>query len=523
MGAHDPGARRAVLDAVADGAAASEALLARLVRHPSLLGQEASCLEDMVEVFAEQGLAPFRVPTDPDRLADHPGFSPPLIGYAGRDNVAAIHRPTQTLGQSLILQGHIDVVPVGADDLWTTPPFEPCIRDGRMYGRGAGDMKAGLVAAIMAWRAIRACGLQPAAELQFAAVIEEECTGNGALAVMQALPKPDACVIPEPGQVLCVAEVGVVWAWVIVTGKPIHVRDTQAGVNAIAAASIIAGHFMQYEARMNSAEFRHPAYAGHNHPINVNCGTLEGGEWNSSVPTRAKLGMRVGVMPGYSCRDVARDIEKLVAAAIAEDPRLKGAKARVEFKGFMADGAIFPPEQPISRALGAAHRERTGEELGERVTTALTDARCYKLYQNTQATCYGPEAESIHGIDESVNLASMHETTGVLALLIADWCGLEKVLGADYSAPTSPIFWASAGMRELRFGSRKRCNRSRYRYTTGVVYKVSIWLSANPPTIVTPSGRRNSAPAPCANISGKPPSKAAIVVIKIGRNRNRQA
>jgi acetylornithine deacetylase len=425
VSAIDPGVRRAILQAVDDAAAESEILLARLVRHRSLLGEEAGCLDDMVEVFSARGLAPFRVPVDPEKLAGHPGFSPPLIGYAGRDNVAAIHRPREVKGRSLILQGHIDVVPEGAADLWTTPPFEPSIRDGRMYGRGAGDMKAGLVCAIMAWQAIRACGLQPAADLQFAAVIEEECTGNGALAVMQALPKPDACLIPEPGKVLYVAEVGVVWAWVIVTGKPVHVRDTHSGVNAIVAASIIAGRFQQYEARMNNAELRHPAFAGHNHPINVNCGTMEGGEWNSSVPTRAKLGMRVGVMPGHSCREVARDIENLVAEALA-DPRLAGAKARVEFKGFMADGAIFPPEQPISQALVSAHRSITGEDLAHHATSALTDARFYPLYQGTQATCYGPEADGIHGIDESVSLASMHETTRVLALLVADWCGLEK-------------------------------------------------------------------------------------------------
>ena len=157
-----------------------------------------------------------------------PGFSPPLISYAGRDNVAAVHRPRQRAGRSLMLQGHVDVVPEGAADLWTTPPFEPAVRDGRMYGRGAADMKAGLVSMVMALRAMRLAGLQPAAEVQLAAVIEEECTGNGALAVMHALDKPDACLIPEPGPgypALYVAEVGVVWAWVTVTGRPAHVRE----------------------------------------------------------------------------------------------------------------------------------------------------------------------------------------------------------------------------------------------------------------------------------------------------------
>ena len=176
----------------------------------------------------------------PAQLADHPGFSPPLIPYEGRDNVVAVHRPNGTGGgRSLTLQGHIDVVPEGAADMWETPPFEPSVRDGRMYGRGAGDMKAGDIAYCMAFKALRLAGLQPAAEVQMQSVIEEECTGNGALACMLALPKTDAVIIPEPGpglDALYTAEVGVVWAWVTVSGRPAHVRDMQSGVNAIEAA-----------------------------------------------------------------------------------------------------------------------------------------------------------------------------------------------------------------------------------------------------------------------------------------------
>lgn len=424
----DPGARTAILDAAASLEDEATALLARLVRHRSVLGQEQSCLEEMVAIYREAGLEPFRVPTDPEALAHHPGFSPPLVSYAGRDNVAAIHSPRGAGGRSLMLQGHIDVVPEGAADLWTTPPFEPSVRDGRMYGRGTADMKAGVVSTVMAFAALRRAGLQPASEVQFAAVIEEECTGNGALAVMQALPKPDACLIPEPGPggpALYVGEVGVVWAWVTVTGKPTHVRDMQAGVNAIEAAYVVADYFRQYEAEMNAAERRHPSFASHNHPINVNFGTIEGGEWNSSVPTRTRIGMRVGVMPGHSCRSVKAEIEALVARA-GQDPRIRNAKLSVEFKGFMADGAIFPADQAISRAIIASHDDLIGTELPHYNAPALTDARFYTLYQGTEATCYGPDADNIHGIDESVGLATMHAVTRVLALTLAGWCGLEK-------------------------------------------------------------------------------------------------
>ena len=425
----DPGARRAILEAADALRDDATALLARLVRHRSVLGEEASCLAEMEAVYGEIGLAPRRVAVEPEALAAHPGFSPPLIPYAGRDNVVAVHHPRAVRGRSLMLQGHVDVVPEGAADLWTTPPYEPAIRDGRMYGRGAADMKAGIAAYVTAFRALRLAGLQPAAEVQMAAVIEEECTGNGALAVMQALPKPDACLIPEPGPghpALYTAEVGVVWAWVTVTGRPTHVREMQAGVNAIEAAYVVAKHFRDYETEMNRGELRHPAFAADNHPINVNFGTIEGGEWNSSVPTRARIGMRVGVMPGHSCRQVKVDIERLVAEA-AQDEALRGAKLAVDFKGFMADGAIFPAEQPIAQAVSGLHREVTGEALRHYNAPGLTDARFYTLYQGTQATCYGADGDAIHGIDESVSLATMHDVIRVYALTIAGWCGVEKI------------------------------------------------------------------------------------------------
>jgi acetylornithine deacetylase len=424
----DGGAARAIRDAAASLEGETEALLARLVRHRSLLGQEHSCLAEMETVYRDLGLEPTRVPVDVVALASSPGLSPPLIDYAGRDPVVAIHRPTVGGGRSLMLQGHVDVVPEGAVDLWATPPFEPSIRDGRMYGRGAADMKAGIAAYVMAFKALKLAGLQPAGTVQMAAVIEEECTGNGALAVMQALDKPDACLIPEPGpgySALYTAEVGVVWAWVTVTGRPVHVRDMHSGVNAIEAATAIAAAFKPYEAELNRAERRHPAFAAHNHPININFGTIEGGEWNSSVPTRARIGMRVGVMPGHSCREVARDIEVLVAKAAA-DPRMRGASVKTEFEGFMADGCVFPAEQAISRLVSARHREETGSELRHYAAAGLTDARFYVLYRGTEATCYGPDSENIHGIDESVGLASLHTVTRVLALTIAEWCGAER-------------------------------------------------------------------------------------------------
>ncbi len=425
----DPGARRAILDACESLKEDAVSALARLVRCPSTLGQEQSALEEMARIYEGLGLSAQRVPTDVERLKHHPGFSPPLIPYEGRDNVVAVHRPREAKGRSLVLQGHVDVVPEGAADEWTTPPYEPAIRGGRMYGRGAGDMKAGIIAYCTAFKAMKLAGLQPAAEVQMQSVIEEECSGNGALACMLAMPRTDAVIIPEPGPGLPAfysAEVGVVWAWVTVTGRPAHVRDMQAGVNAIEAAMAVAARFKAYEAEMNRAENIHASFRGVNHPVNVNIGTLQGGEWNSSVPTRAKLGLRVGVMVGNSAARVKTDIERIVAEA-ATDERVRGAKLKLEFAGFMADPCVFDMQAPIVQLVRRSYADLTGATLRDYPATGLTDGRFFTLYQDTPVACFGPDAQEIHGIDESVGLDSMHDITSTIALTMAEWCGVERV------------------------------------------------------------------------------------------------
>ncbi len=423
----DHGARRAILDACRSLEQPTLDWLFRLVRCPSTLGNEHGALAEMERLYRHLGLEPVRVPVVASALESHPGWSPPLIAYEGRDNVAAVFRPRQPRGRSLALQGHVDVVPEGAADMWASPPYAPELREGRIYGRGAGDMKAGIVSYCMAFEALRRAGLQPAAEVQLQAVIEEECTGNGALATMLALPATDAAIIPEPGpglDGLYTAEVGVVWAWVTVSGRPAHVREMQAGVNAIEAAGIIAAAFKEYEAEQNRAEHIHAAFHGINHPVNVNLGTIEGGEWNSSVPTRARIGLRVGVMPGNTARRVKADIEALVAGAATHE-RLRGAKVELAFRGFLADPCVFPKEEPIVQLAMRCYADATGGSLRDYPATGLTDGRHFVLHRDTPCAVFGPDAVDIHGIDENVGVESVHGITRAIALAIAGWCGVE--------------------------------------------------------------------------------------------------
>ena len=422
----------ALRDSIAAAVTALEkdsiALLSDLVRQDSQMGQEQGAQSVIARAFIDLGLEIDAFAVDEALIRSHPGYSPSIIAYDGRLNVVGIHKPRATAGKSLILNGHIDVVPPGDESHWTTPPFEPSVRKGRLYGRGAGDMKAGIVAYTMAFKALRSLGYAPAAPVYLQSVVEEECTGNGALACLCRGYRADAAIIPEPfNQTLMTAQIGVMWAEISVTGRAAHMIDRSQGTSAIDAALIVADHLKALETEWNDPALRHPAYEGVPHPINFNLGRIEGGEWTSSVPERCALHWRLSFYPGMSAAEARQAIEDCVAQAVAGDARLDGCAAAIRWYGFQAPGFEIDAQQPMMRLLADAHRAVSGEAIQEIACTCTTDARFFALYGDTPATCYGPEASAIHTFDESVSLQSLREVTTVLAFFIAAWCGLERL------------------------------------------------------------------------------------------------
>src|SRR5262249_42703982 len=151
--------------------------------------------------------------------------------------------------------------------LWRTAPFR-AMRDGDwVYGRGAGDMKAGLAAMVGAVRGLRRLGLAPEAPVQLQSVVEEECTGNGALQCVLAGARFDAAGLTEPfPAAVCVAQVGVLWFHVDIAGAPAHVGDTGEGVNAIEASFPLVAALHELEAELN--ENPPPPFDAFEHPLN---------------------------------------------------------------------------------------------------------------------------------------------------------------------------------------------------------------------------------------------------------------
>lgn len=414
-----------LLSAVEASESELTALLATLVRFPSLLGEEAPAQDFIQGLFEGMRLKTVRFAVSDEELSHLPGYSPAMGHWQRHDNVVATHKPREVQGRSLILNGHIDVVPVGVQELWSSPPFEPMVRDGRMYGRGAGDMKAGIAAFITAFRALQRLGRQPAAPVFLQSVVEEECTGNGALACLHRGFRADAAIIPEPfAHTILQAQVGVLWLTVEVLGRPAHVMAARSGINAIEAAFALFQELKAMEEEWNAR--RHPAYTEHPRPININLGKIQGGEWTSSVPTCCVMDIRVGFYPGMSVAQAKRAVEARLQSKAQADPRLKDVRYRVTYAGLQAEPLLIDSGHPMIGVLGAAHERVFGAPARLLASSATTDARFFNLYGSTPATCYGPEASDIHGIDESVSLASTLQVTKVLALFIARWCGVER-------------------------------------------------------------------------------------------------
>ncbi len=416
---------RDIVAAVDDGFDAQVKLTSDVTAIPSVRGQEATAQDFMAAQYRARGLAVDRWRIDVADIQHLPGFSPVTIPYDNAFNVVGIHRPRTVQGRSLILNGHIDVVPTGPLDLWTRPPFAPWIDGDWLYGRGSGDMKAGLIAALAAFDALDRLGYRPAAEVYLQSVIEEECTGNGALACLQRGYRAAAALIPEPmHETYSTAQLGVMWFQVKVRGKPTHVGHAGRGANAIEACFPIIHALHALEATWNQT--RHPIWHDHAHPINFVVSKIEGGDWTSSVPAWCTFDMRISFYPGQSLAEVRGAVETAVRSAAAGDSFLANNPPEVVYHGFQAEPYIADRAGEIHAVLAESHQAAFGEKLVGQPATATTDARFFGLYADIPALVYGPKSEDYHGFDERVNLTSLRKVTRTIALFIAAWCGLEK-------------------------------------------------------------------------------------------------
>jgi len=423
----DPAQLSALDRAIDDLAEDAFAFLERLVAAPSTVGAEMPAQRVVRDELDRLGFETSVLPIGEDIAAD-PVAGVPQRSYAGRGDVVA-HLAAGT-GPSLLLNGHIDVVPAEAP-LWSAPPFQPVRRDGWLVGRGAGDMKGGFALAALAVGALHAA--VPGwlrGRLSFASVIEEECTGNGTLAAARAGVLADAAVLLEPTDLgLLLGGVGILWTEITVRGLPAHAESAHRAVNPADSAFRVIGGLRALEKEM-ARQLEGP-FARVDGACAVNVGTFRAGDWPSSVPGQAVLGVRVGFPPGWTPDEALKRVADAVAAAAAADPWLAEHPPQVRATGFRAEGYLLDGEHPLAAAVASAHEAAHGAPPRQFVLGSTTDARIYLNQYGVPALAYGPRARNIHATDEAVELDSIVAGARTLARFLAGYYAAGGLAGGS--------------------------------------------------------------------------------------------
>jgi acetylornithine deacetylase len=392
-------------------------ILEQLVAQPSLLGDEAGAQEVLAGACAALG---FEIEwlAIPETIGDDPAAGVPPGPYAGRRVLVARLAGTRPGARSLLVNGHLDVVPAGDDDAWSHPPFAPVRAGGWLSGRGAGDMKGGWAMALLAVAAVLAVG-RPAGDLTLVGVLEEECTGNGTLASVRAGVGADAVVLPEPTDLeLLVSGLGVLWVEVLVRGRPAHAEVASSGIDPTEVAWTVVHALRDLALGWDAA-----AGDGARHHVNV--GRFSAGEWQSSVPARARLGVRVGFPRDWTPTQAEAAVRATVAAAVADEPWLREHPPEVRLNGFRAEPYGLAADAPLLVALADAHQRAHGRRPRTTQTNGTTDARFYANQADTPAVCFGPRTRGMHAIDEAVELRSIVDGARTLARFMVAWLGAQ--------------------------------------------------------------------------------------------------
>lgn len=402
--------------------------LEKLVRFKSLRNAEAAAQDFIGAALRERGFNVSRIRTDAARIGKHPAFSPATVDYDESWNIVG-RKPSKGGGRTLAFNSHVDVVPAGSEHRWTSPPFEPR-RDGNwLYGRGAGDMKAGLVASIFALDAISEAGFSLLGDVQIQSVVEEEITGNGAATLFAQGFIADVILSPEPtDEQLVRANAGVIKFRLETRGRPAHPREPESGLSAIDLMVRLIGHLRQLEARWVAERMGKPLFKDMSNPVALTIGTISGGDWIASIPSDCVTEGRIGFYPGEDPTVRAAEVETFLKQLQLEDPAFAGEDlVTLTWVGVMHAGYELPEGTEAEHTLRSAHAAiNAGAVLDAYVMACYLDAAVFSVHGNIPSLVYGPVAENIHGIDERVSLSSLQRVTKTLAVFAVDWCGIKE-------------------------------------------------------------------------------------------------
>lgn len=411
-------------------------LISEMVRFASYSGEVEEIQRYLQMKMDELGLATELVKVDPVKLDKYKGFSYDGYPYERRYSLLGRQRGNGSAargnrgGRSLILNGHIDIVPPGDLARWDNQPLSGHYEAGKIFGRGALDMKAGLAAAITAVKVFRDLGLQNRGDITIASVCGEETGGCGAFALIEHGLQADGCIILEPTKKnICHIQSGCHTFKLTLKGFSIHACMAYKGVNVIDKFILI------YEALKDLDIKRHQRYAAdasgqvkhYENPENVaplNVGLLQAGEWPSSVPDCLEAHGRAGIFPGETVEDMHREFEETVYSAARQDPWLADHLPGIEWYEGLFEPAVLKDDHDLIQVLSDSHSNMSGMAPRLEAVTYGSDLRIFALYGGIPTILYGPGDVSLaHTVNEYIEVNEVMDVVCSLVQMLINWCG----------------------------------------------------------------------------------------------------
>ena len=394
-----------------------------LIRIPSWAGNESDAQRAVARIMADIGLKTDVWLIDLPALQSHPAASWELdrseaLGVTGK-------LEGDGTGPSLVLNGHVDVVPPGKEELWTHPPFDPVISDGRLFGRGSLDMKGQIAAGLAALKAVSEARVNLIGSVRFQSVIAEEDGGLGTLAAILREGEADGAIVLEPTN-LTVAPVqaGCINFRLRVPGRAAHGAVRDEGVSAFENAFGLYRAIEQLESLRNHDDSSDSLFADYSIPFPISIGTINGGDWASSVPDHMSMEGRMGVRPDESLGDARAEFERAVAEASQTNSFLREHPPVVEWWG----GCFFPTQtradDPLIRHLCQSIEGEPGHVATLRGVTFGADAGLFKQILNTPVALFGAgDIRKAHRPDEWVEVNQLESMARILSRAIVRFCG----------------------------------------------------------------------------------------------------
>ena len=401
------------------------ALLADLIAIESVANRETPAQERVAAEMRAIGLETDVWEIDFEQLRRHPAYTADVERDEGLGVVGTTGRAEgRGEGRTLILNGHIDVVPAGEVARWTSPPFELSRRGGRLFGRGVVDMKGQLCSALAAARALRDAGVELAGALQIQSVIGEEDGGAGMLATLERGHTGDGAIVLEPTEfVIAPAQAGALSFRLTVPGLAAHGAMREEGVDPVEKFIPIFHRLRDLEAERNR-DVADPLFRGEALPYALTMGRLRAGIWPSTVAERLVVEGRYGVAPGEDLAEARRALEGAVAEAASGDAWLRDHPPAVEWTGAQFAPARTDERDPVVGTLAGAVRAVRGAAPRVGGVRYGADMRLLVNHGRVPTVLFGPgDVREAHRPDESIRAADLVETARILAVTAIRFCG----------------------------------------------------------------------------------------------------